>query len=461
MTKSRVTYTGDGQATQFPVPFLYLDKAHVSVTVGGSPVPFSWNSNGFVIITPAPTGEVTIQRTTPSDESIVDFNDGSVLDEELLDKMSLQLFYIAQEILDDAGLAQTRSATALATSAQALSKADQALDFSGTAVETASIAEQKAQAAVNVANAASDLINQAVAGSVVNFNGRSGAVTPQAGDYTKGMVGLDRVDNTSDVEKPLSVAAVNALAGKSNTGHGHVISDVSGLQAALNDKPSLTGANASGNWGINVTGSARSLSNSNWTVNSDGNNMVVSHTNGQNFQFRQDGSIATASLWIDGNQATRFSEWAYQNIIGLNQLNIGVIPPWVRRITLMLFNVSTTGGSRLHLRLGTQSGFVESGYAASASLIGPSSCSSVFITSAFLVDNLTNAVDVRSATVTLNRGAGNRWVLSSVGCLSNTGHTYLAGGSQVLPGPLTTLRLFTSNTTETFDLGEITVLIEG
>lgn len=43
---------------------------------------------------------------------------------------------------------------------------------------------------------------------VTTFNSRTGAVTPQAGDYTKTMVGLDQVDNTSDATKDAATATL-------------------------------------------------------------------------------------------------------------------------------------------------------------------------------------------------------------------------------------------------------------
>lgn len=55
---------------------------------------------------------------------------------------------------------------------------------------------------------------QQAVGGVVSFNGRAGSVVPQAGDYDKGMVGLGNVDNTSDVNKPVSTKQQAALNGK-------------------------------------------------------------------------------------------------------------------------------------------------------------------------------------------------------------------------------------------------------
>ena len=50
------------------------------------------------------------------------------------------------------------------------------------------------------------------------------------------LIGLGSVDNTPDVAKPLSNATTAALAGKANLTHNHAISDVTGLQTALDGK---------------------------------------------------------------------------------------------------------------------------------------------------------------------------------------------------------------------------------
>lgn len=73
-------------------------------------------------------------------------------------------------------------------------------------------------------------------GAVDSVFGRTGVVTAQSGDYTKAQVGLGSVDNTSDLAKPISTLTQTALDGKSNTGHTHVIANVTGLQAALDAK---------------------------------------------------------------------------------------------------------------------------------------------------------------------------------------------------------------------------------
>lgn len=64
--------------------------------------------------------------------------------------------------------------------------------------------------------------------NVVSVNGKIGAVT-----ITKEDLDIAMVDNTSDMDKPVSTATALALADKSDVGHTHEISDVVGLQDAL------------------------------------------------------------------------------------------------------------------------------------------------------------------------------------------------------------------------------------
>ena len=71
-------------------------------------------------------------------------------------------------------------------------------------------------------------------GPVISVAGRAGAVT-----LVKADVGLSNADNTSDAAKPVSTATQSALDGKANAVHAHAVSDVTGLQTALDAKASL------------------------------------------------------------------------------------------------------------------------------------------------------------------------------------------------------------------------------
>lgn len=61
-------------------------------------------------------------------------------------------------------------------------------------------------------------------------------LAPLSHTHNKGDVDLSNVDNTSDMEKPVSTATATALAAKANTTHTHTIANVTGLQTALDGK---------------------------------------------------------------------------------------------------------------------------------------------------------------------------------------------------------------------------------
>ncbi len=67
-------------------------------------------------------------------------------------------------------------------------------------------------------------------------NKRAGNVTPLDGDYTKANVGLGNVDNTSDLNKPISTAAQSALDLKADAADlDDAILDISTLQSDVTD----------------------------------------------------------------------------------------------------------------------------------------------------------------------------------------------------------------------------------
>jgi hypothetical protein len=71
----------------------------------------------------------------------------------------------------------------------------------------------------------------AAAAPVQSVAGKTGVVTLNKSD-----VGLSNVDNTSDLEKPISTATATALAGKANVTHTHAISDVTDLSTELSNR---------------------------------------------------------------------------------------------------------------------------------------------------------------------------------------------------------------------------------
>ncbi|MBK3757040.1 phage tail fiber domain-containing protein [Stutzerimonas frequens] len=173
MALARVTYTQSVSGNRnFSVPFPYLSKDHVKVTVNGAAVTFSWLSASSIQLTTAPAigAKVEVRRVTERNSLLVDFADGSTLTESQLDLASKQNFYLSQEADDLAvesnGLAKAATDTANAattTANQAKTLANTAVSTANSANSTASTADSKATSAVNTATAANNKADQALA----------------------------------------------------------------------------------------------------------------------------------------------------------------------------------------------------------------------------------------------------------------------------------------------------------
>jgi hypothetical protein len=103
MALSFAGYTGNGSNRNFAVPFPYIAKSDVTVTVDGTSVDFTWLSDSIVqtVTAPANGSFVLVKRATTKDAPLVDFADASTLTESDLDLSSEQVLFIAQET-DDA-----------------------------------------------------------------------------------------------------------------------------------------------------------------------------------------------------------------------------------------------------------------------------------------------------------------------------------------------------------------------
>lgn len=117
MASTIAIYTGDGTTTDFTVPFDYLAKKFVRVSVGLTVLEggdYGDTSKDFYFIdkttvrfrTPPQAGtEVTIRRYTSATDRIVSFKDASILKAKDLDTSSIQTIHIAEEgrdVINDA-----------------------------------------------------------------------------------------------------------------------------------------------------------------------------------------------------------------------------------------------------------------------------------------------------------------------------------------------------------------------
>lgn len=101
---ARVSYNADGSTDTFSFSFPYILSSHVKAYVDGvedTSITFPTSSSVQLSSTPANGAVVLIQRITPSDSRLVDFQDGSVLTSADLDQSADQNFYLSQETKDN------------------------------------------------------------------------------------------------------------------------------------------------------------------------------------------------------------------------------------------------------------------------------------------------------------------------------------------------------------------------
>ena len=105
MPNSYVINTGNGATRQYAVPFPFISRSHVTVTLDGvASSAFTWVNDGLIQMNVAPTNgvKVRVERNSSPNALLVDYENGSLLDEATLDLANRQTFYLAQEAEDRA-----------------------------------------------------------------------------------------------------------------------------------------------------------------------------------------------------------------------------------------------------------------------------------------------------------------------------------------------------------------------
>lgn len=166
----------------------------------------------------------------------------------------------------------------------------------------------------------------------------------------------------------------------------------------------------------------------------------------------------TGTMAVQGASTNIVTATAQASTSGTS-LDFTSIPSWVKRITVTLSGVSTSGTSNLQIQLGAGS-VTTSGYISSASAIA-AAVASTTVTSGLLIEGGTShtAADTLSGSAIISFLANNTWVMQSImGRASAV--TVVGGGSIALGGTLDRVRLTTINGTDTFDAGSVNILYE-
>lgn len=144
-------------------------------------------------------------------------------------------------------------------------------------------------------------------------------------------------------------------------------------------------------------------------------------------------------------------------------INFTDIPSWVKRVTILLTGVSTSGTSDVIVQIGTSSGYVSSGYIGTAiTLVGSASPGSSAYSSGFLIrlGGAATATAVRHGRITLHTVGSNIWIGDVMVGLSDVIYAVVGAGSLTLAGTLDRVRLTTVNGTDTFDAGVVNIMYE-
>jgi hypothetical protein len=132
------------------------------------------------------------------------------------------------------------------------------------------------------------------------------------------------------------------------------------------------------------------------------------------------------------------------------------IPSWVKRITVMLNGVSTSGTSPVLLQIGSGS-VTTTGYVSGTQNAATFSSS----TAGYIFEAAAAAADTIYGFYTLCLISGNAWTGSGNILKSGTNVNANAGVSAALGGALDRVVITTVGGTDTFDAGSINILYEG
>jgi hypothetical protein len=102
MALSSITRVADGIQSQFSFTFGYLSRSHVFLFVNNTLASYKWIGEFLLepLSVPFPGDVVTIRRLTDRANRVTTYTDGQTLLAESLNAGDLQVFYIAQEMID-------------------------------------------------------------------------------------------------------------------------------------------------------------------------------------------------------------------------------------------------------------------------------------------------------------------------------------------------------------------------
>ena len=141
-------------------------------------------------------------------------------------------------------------------------------------------------------------------------------------------------------------------------------------------------------------------------------------------------------------------------------IDFGSIPAGIKRVTVMLNEVSTSGTSAFRVQLGDAGGFEVTGYAGSVDSSGAAvniwnGGAGIDLSTAAVAAGVFSGV----LTLTLLNSSTNVWAAMGILTRTDAGAVYRTAGRKALSAVLTQVRI-TTVTPDTFDAGEINIVYE-
>jgi hypothetical protein len=152
-----------------------------------------------------------------------------------------------------------------------------------------------------------------------------------------------------------------------------------------------------------------------------------------------------------------------QNTTSGTSIDFTGIPSWVKRITVMFNEVSTSGTSAYIIQLGDSGGIENTGYASKGMLVDNTGPAGTAGTSGFIIGSAGASTVIQAGVITLTRfDSGNTWIATGVFNRADAAVAVaLSAGTKTLSDTLDRIRLTTVNGTDTFDAGSVNIMYEG
>lgn len=169
-----------------------------------------------------------------------------------------------------------------------------------------------------------------------------------------------------------------------------------------------------------------------------------------------------SDLFVSGSQVEPLVLGTAQASTSGTSIDFTSIPSWVKRITVMLSGVSTSGTSNWLIQLGTASGVESTGYIAVGTFLGATVNGTNYTAGFGLVVNGATHVMQGQIILSLLSSSTNTWTClgSLAGSGGGAGYIYSTSGAKSLTTTLDRVRLTTVNGTDTFDAGSVNIMYE-